>query len=79
MNKTHFKFKNGHIENLRCLYARFYLKDKIAIMNPCYDIPTLPLSYDLETKEILKQLNQANRRLFFQDTMGGFLKSTYAT
>lgn len=28
-----------------------------------YDIPTLPLSCDLETKEILKQLNQANRRL----------------
>ena len=32
-------------------------------MNTRYDIPTLPLSYDLETKEILKQLNQANRRL----------------
>lgn len=28
-----------------------------------YDIPILPLSCDLETKEILKQLNQANRRL----------------
>lgn len=28
-----------------------------------YNIPTLPLPYDLETKEILKQLNQANRRL----------------
>ncbi|MDE7430628.1 MAG: Fic family protein, partial [Lachnospiraceae bacterium] len=28
-----------------------------------YDIPKLPLSYDLETKEILKRLNQANRRL----------------
>lgn len=25
-------------------------------MNTRYDIPTLPLSYDLETKEILKQL-----------------------
>lgn len=32
-------------------------------MGTRYDIPTLPLSYDLETKEILKQLNQANRRL----------------
>ncbi|MDE6383893.1 MAG: Fic family protein [Paramuribaculum sp.] len=32
-------------------------------MNTRYDIPNLPLSYDLETKEILKQLNQANRRL----------------
>ena len=32
-------------------------------MNTRYDIPTLPLSYDLETREILKQLNQANRRL----------------
>lgn len=28
-----------------------------------YNIPTLPLPYDLETKEILKQLNQATRRL----------------
>lgn len=28
-----------------------------------YKIPHLPLSYDLETKAILKQLNQANRRL----------------
>lgn len=28
-----------------------------------YNIPNLPLSYDLETKKVLKQLNQANRRL----------------
>ncbi len=28
-----------------------------------YNIPHLPLSYDLETKAILKRLNQANRRL----------------
>ena len=28
-----------------------------------YKIPNLPLSYDLETKAVLKQLNQANRRL----------------
>lgn len=28
-----------------------------------YTIPNLPLSYDLETKKVLKQLNQANRRL----------------
>lgn len=28
-----------------------------------YNIPQLPLSYDLETKAVLKQLNQANRRL----------------
>lgn len=28
-----------------------------------YDIPQLPLLYDLETKRVLKQLNQANRRL----------------
>lgn len=28
-----------------------------------YNIPHLPLAYDLETKAILKQLNQANRRL----------------
>lgn len=28
-----------------------------------YSIPLLPLSYDLETKAILKQLNNANRRL----------------
>ena len=28
-----------------------------------YQIPTLPLQCDLETKRILKQLNQANRSL----------------
>lgn len=28
-----------------------------------YNIPTLPLSYDLETKAVLKQLNKANRAL----------------
>ena len=28
-----------------------------------YIIPTLPLPYDLETKEILKQVNRANRKL----------------
>ena len=28
-----------------------------------YLIPTLPLSYDLETKEILRQVNRANRKL----------------
>ncbi len=28
-----------------------------------YNIPTLPLQFDLETKEVLKQVNQANRRL----------------
>lgn len=28
-----------------------------------YNIPHLPLDYDLETKAVLKQLNQANRRL----------------
>lgn len=28
-----------------------------------YNIPELPLAYDLETKVILRQLNQANRRL----------------
>lgn len=28
-----------------------------------YNIPTLPLQYDLETKEVLKQLNSANRKL----------------
>lgn len=31
--------------------------------NTQYNIPILPLPYDLETKDILKQLNQANRRL----------------
>ncbi len=30
---------------------------------PQYKIPHLPLAYDIETKTILKQLNQANRRL----------------
>ena len=32
-------------------------------MNKLYNIPTLPLPYDLETKMILKQANIANRRL----------------
>lgn len=28
-----------------------------------YNIPLLPLSYDLETKTVLKQLNNSNRAL----------------
>lgn len=28
-----------------------------------YSIPTLPLPYDLETKEVLRQVNKANRKL----------------
>lgn len=28
-----------------------------------YNIPTLPLPYDLETKEVLRQVNRANRKL----------------
>ena len=32
-------------------------------MNKVYDIPSLPLSYDLETKAVLKQVNAANRKL----------------
>ena len=28
-----------------------------------YIIPELPLPYDLETKEILKQVNRANKKL----------------
>ena len=32
-------------------------------MEKKYNIPTLPLSYDLETKAVLKQLNRANRKL----------------
>lgn len=32
-------------------------------MNKHYDIPLLPLPYDFETKEVLKQVNSANRRL----------------
>lgn len=28
-----------------------------------YNIPQLPLPYDLETKEVLKQLNKANKKL----------------
>lgn len=37
-----------------------FIKDRLAMQ---YDIPNLPLPYDLETKVILKQLNNANRRL----------------
>ncbi|MEG2180226.1 MAG: Fic/DOC family N-terminal domain-containing protein [Bacteroidales bacterium] len=32
-------------------------------MNKNYQLPLLPLPYDLETKLILKQLNQANKKL----------------
>ena len=32
-------------------------------MNKPYHIPTLPLPYDLETKEILKQLTRSHRKL----------------
>lgn len=32
-------------------------------MNKKYDIPMLPLAYDLETKAVLKQVNLANQRL----------------
>lgn len=32
-------------------------------MEKIYTIPTLPLPYDLETKEILRQVNKANRNL----------------
>jgi len=32
-------------------------------MDKHYQIPTLPLPYDLETKEILRQVNRANRKL----------------
>ena len=32
-------------------------------MNKQYNIPTLPLTYDLETKAILKQVNAANKKL----------------
>jgi Fic family protein len=33
------------------------------MMDNQYQIPNLPLSYDLETKEILRQVNRANRKL----------------
>ena len=32
-------------------------------MKETYNIPTLPLSYDLETKAVMRQLNSANKRL----------------
>lgn len=32
-------------------------------LSETYTIPTLPLPYDLETKEVLKQVNRANRKL----------------
>ena len=32
-------------------------------MELSYTIPSLPLPYDLETKEVLKQVNRANRKL----------------
>lgn len=32
-------------------------------MKPVYALPTLPLSYDLETKAVLKQLSQTHRKL----------------
>jgi len=32
-------------------------------MEQSYQIPNLPLRYDLETKEVLKQLSMASRKL----------------
>lgn len=32
-------------------------------MSTHYSIPTLPIQYDLETKQVLKQLAKANRAL----------------
>ena len=32
-------------------------------MNKQYNIPTLPLPYDLETREVLKQLTRSHRKL----------------
>ena len=32
-------------------------------MNKNYKIPVLPLSFDIESKEILRQVNKANRAL----------------
>lgn len=32
-------------------------------MEKSYTIPNLPLPYDLETKEVLRQVNRANRKL----------------
>lgn len=32
-------------------------------MATTYDIPSLPLNFDFETKEILSQLNKASRKL----------------
>jgi len=35
----------------------------IQMKDNTYSIPTLPLPYDLETKELLRQVNRANRKL----------------
>lgn len=32
-------------------------------MDKSYNIPTLPLAFDIESKEILRQVNKANRAL----------------
>ena len=32
-------------------------------MSATYDIPELPLSFDFETKAVLRQLNKSNKRL----------------
>ena len=32
-------------------------------MGKSYNIPTLPLAFDIESKEILRQVNKANRAL----------------
>lgn len=32
-------------------------------MGKSYNIPTLPLAFDVESKEILRQVNKANRAL----------------
>lgn len=41
----------------------FGLQNLMLYMNQGYKIPILPLSFDLETKAVLKQLNLANKKL----------------
>lgn len=50
-------------EIFRVIKSNNNQQTKIMIMNKQYNIPTLPLPYDLETKDVLKQLTRSHRKL----------------
>lgn len=52
-----------YLKNFNYLCRKLYEKMDTSRQQKAYIIPELPLPYDLETKEILRQVNRANRNL----------------